>query len=108
MFVTFFLIKSRVEAAFGDIYRRWSPRFRERGLVMWHQTKIVETKGRRGKGTKTIQWYDIRPNPYEVTPAPAPYEMSRPNPDTATAARPNSYNWTLRRASSPTATTPAR
>jgi len=93
MFVTFFLIKSRVEAAFGDIYRRWSPRFRERGLVMWHQTKIVETKGRRGKGTKTIQWYDIRPNPYEVTPAPAPYEMSRPNPDTATAARPNSYKW---------------
>ena len=86
MLVTFCLIKSRVEAAFGDIYRRWSPRFRERGLVMWHQTKIVETKGRRGKNTKTIQWYDIRPNPYEVTPAPEPYEI-RPNPETVTAAR---------------------
>ncbi|KAK7248077.1 hypothetical protein SO694_00087164 [Aureococcus anophagefferens] len=93
MLVTFCLIKSRVEAAFGDIYRRWSPRFRERGLVMWQQIKIVETKGRRGKGTKTIQWYDIRPNPYEVTPAPAPYEMSRPNPETVTAARPNPYEW---------------
>ena len=60
---------------------------------MWHQTKIVETKGRRGKNTKTIQWYDIRPNPYEVTPAPASYEMSRPNPETVTAARPNPYEW---------------
>ena len=94
MLVTFCLIKSRVEAAFGDIYRRWSPRFRERGLVMWHQKKIVETKGKNGrKDTKTIQWYEIRSNPYEVTPAPAPYEMSRPNPDTATAARPNPYKW---------------
>jgi hypothetical protein len=94
MLVTFCLIKSRVEAAFGDIYRRWSPRFRERGLVMWHQRKIVETKGKNGrKDTKTIQWYEIRSNPYEVTPAPAPYEMSRPNPDTATAARPNPYKW---------------
>ena len=85
MFVTFRMIKGRVDAAKEELMSRWVPCFRNSGLTLSYRARTV-TSGRKNKQT-TYTWYEItlrnevRPKLYEIardkgvgyetTPAPA-------------------------------------